>query len=102
MSNAVGAGAACLVVGVLLVPVCRRLRLPFAAVGFALVVSMIPGIYLFRMGGGLAQIQAPPGVASPTLVGGVLFDGTTALVTVVAMALGLLLPKLAYDRLGGG
>jgi len=101
MSNAAGAGVACLVVGVILVPIARRLRLPFAAVGFASVVSMIPGIYLFRMGGGLARIQAHPGATSLSLVGGVLFDGTTALVTVVTMALGLLLPKLAYDHLGG-
>jgi len=100
-SNAAGAGVACLAVGVILVPIARRLRLPFAAVGFASVVSMVPGIYLFRMGGGLAQIQAHPGATSLSLVGGVLFDGTTALVTVVAMALGLLLPKLAYDHLGG-
>ena len=100
MSNAAGAGAACLVVGVLLVPITRRLRLPFAAIGFASVVSMVPGIFLFRMGGGLMQMQEGTGAASAALVGGVLSDGATALTTVTAMSLGLLLPKLAYDHLG--
>ncbi len=96
LNNAIGAGMACLVAGSIMVPLARRHRLPFAGAGFASVVSMVPGIFLFRMGGRLIELQKQGTAASPAPLGGTLSDGIIALLTIVAMTLGLILPLRAY------
>jgi uncharacterized membrane protein YjjP (DUF1212 family) len=95
-SAATGALVACLIVGLILTPVARRGHMPFAAIGFASVVSMIPGVFLFRMASGLVQLAA----GSPTtleLLNATTADGMIAVTIILAMSFGLIVPKLTID-----
>jgi uncharacterized membrane protein YjjB (DUF3815 family) len=94
-----GALVACLVVSTLVTPIADRLRLPFAAVGFASVVSLIPGVFLFRMAGGLVELVAAGGKTSPELLLSTAADGMTAVLIFLAMAFGLVAPKLLIEHL---
>ena len=96
---AMGAGITCLLVGTALVPAVRRHHLPFAAVGFASVVSLMPGILIFRIGSTLLRVQQPSPAGAEALVGDALSDAVTAFLIVVAMTLGLVVPKHLYNRL---
>ena len=94
----IGALVACLVVGTLITPIADRLRLPFAAVGFASVVSLIPGVFLFRMAGGLLELISHGNNASADLLLNITMDGMTAFVIFLAMAFGLIAPKMLIER----
>jgi uncharacterized membrane protein YjjP (DUF1212 family) len=51
-----GALVACMLASVLMTPVVDRLHLPFAAVAFSAVVSLMPGFFLFNAATGLVEL----------------------------------------------
>jgi uncharacterized membrane protein YjjB (DUF3815 family) len=91
---AVAALVSCLIVGTALAPVAYLLRIPFTAIGFAAVVALVPGMYVFRTLAGLVQLA---GNASPSLLAGAASDGALSALVVVAMAIGLTVPNHIRD-----
>jgi uncharacterized membrane protein YjjP (DUF1212 family) len=96
---ATGALAACLVVGIIVTPLADRMRLPFAAFAFTSVVSLIPGVFLFRMAGGLVDLLTLGDTASFEVLRTTIADGTTAILVILAMAFGLIVPKMCIEFL---
>jgi uncharacterized membrane protein YjjP (DUF1212 family) len=92
-----GALIACLVVGVIITPIADRLQLPFAGVAFASVVSLIPGVFLFRMAGGMVEFATLGTQASQQLLFQVFADVTTAVLIILAMSFGLIIPKMCIQ-----
>jgi hypothetical protein len=65
------------------------------------VVSMIPGVYLFRMASGLLQIAG----GSPTtleMLSATAADGVIAAMIILAMSFGLIVPKMVIDYFRDG
>ncbi|HEX4182327.1 MAG TPA: threonine/serine exporter family protein [Caulobacteraceae bacterium] len=93
-----GALAASLLAGTLATPVANRLNLPFAAFGFASVVSLIPGVFLFQMASGLAHAIAIGPMAPAGLWAGTAYNGGAAFMVIFAIATGLILPKMLIEH----
>ena len=95
-SAATGAFIACFIVGVIITPISRRWRMPFAAVGFASVVSMLPGVLMFRMASGLVQLTNNS-QRTWELTDATLANGWAAVLIILAMSFALIVPKLIID-----
>ena len=93
-----GALLASLIVGVIVTPVANRLDLPFAGLGFASVVSLMPGVYLFHMAGVLVEAISFGARAPEALWSGAAYDGSVAFMITLAIATGLILPKMLIER----
>jgi uncharacterized membrane protein YjjP (DUF1212 family) len=98
----VAALLACLVVGIVVTPLADRMRLPFAAVAFASVVALIPGVYVFHMAEGFLRLGGSGATTPPEVISATLADGVTAFLITLSMAFGLILPKVCIERLTRG
>jgi uncharacterized membrane protein YjjP (DUF1212 family) len=93
---ATAALVSCLIAGTVLLPISHYLRMPFAAIGFASVVALVPGVYVFRMLSGLVQFAHLP---TSNLLTSLTSDGATAALVITGMATGLAVPMHAYSVL---
>ena len=95
---ATGAFVACIVVSVIVTPVADRLHLPFAALGFSAVVSMMPGFFLFHAASALVELVSIGPRAPAVLLTSAAVNGTTAFLVILAVTLGLILPRLLFEH----
>ena len=99
IGQAAGSFVACIIIGAIVTPVADRLHLPFAAFAFASGVSLLPGVLMFRMAGGLVALAGHNEKVPYNLLLGTVEDGTTAFLVILAMIFGLVLPKVCIERL---
>ncbi len=95
---ATGAFVACILVSIVVTPVVDRLRLPFAAFAFSAVVSMMPGVFLFRTASALVRLVALGPHAPADLLTTIAANGATAFVIILAMTFGLILPRMLFEH----
>jgi len=96
-SAASGALVACTLVSVIVTPVVDRLHLPFAALAFSAVVSMIPGFFLFNAAAGLVELVSIGPNAPAALLTSIATSGATAFLIIMAMTFGLILPRMLLE-----
>ncbi|WP_084788967.1 threonine/serine exporter ThrE family protein [Bradyrhizobium sp. Cp5.3] len=97
-SAGTGALVACMLVGTIVTPVADRLHLPFAALAFSAVVSMMPGFFLFNAAAGLVELVEIGPSAPATLLTAIAASGVTAFLIIMAMTVGLILPRMLFER----
>ncbi len=97
-SPAAGALAASFVAGLVVTPLAARLNLPFAGFAFASVVSLVPGLYLFEAAAGLMELISQGAGSPAALLVQAVTDAMTALLIVLGMTTGLVLPRLVLLR----
>ena len=92
-----GAFIACLIAGIITALLARYLKLPFAALAFSAVVSMMPGIFVFKFASGLVEVYLTGGEATLPMLTSVVSNGTATFLIVMAMTFGLIMPKMLID-----
>jgi hypothetical protein len=86
-----------MLVSVLVTPVVDRLRLPFAALAFSAVVSLMPGFFLFNAATGLVELVSIGPSARAALLTSIATSGATAFLIIMAMTFGLILPRMVLE-----
>ena len=94
----IGAAAACFFAGIVATPLAHKLKLPFAALAFVSVVSLMPGVFLFRMASALIEIYKLGGKSTESILGYAASDAMTTMMICLAIAFGLIIPKLMIDH----
>jgi hypothetical protein len=94
-----GALVACMLVSILATPVVDRLHLPFAAVAFSAVVSLMSGFFLFNAATGFVELVSIGPTAPTVLLTGIVTSAVTAFLIIMAMTFGLILPRMLFERL---
>jgi uncharacterized membrane protein YjjP (DUF1212 family) len=92
-----GAFVACLIAGIITAILARYLKLPFAALAFSAVVSMMPGIFVFKLASGLIEVYLAGDSATLQMLTNVVSNGTATCLIVMAMTFGLIVPKMLID-----
>ena len=95
---ATSALVACTLVSVLVTPIVDRLHLPFAALAFSAVVSLMPGFFLFNAATGLVELVSIGPSAPAALLTSIAANGATAFLIIMAMTFGLILPRMLFER----
>jgi uncharacterized membrane protein YjjP (DUF1212 family) len=95
---ATGALVACMLVSVLVTPIADRQHLPFAALAFSAVVSLMPGFFLFNAATGLVELVSIGPSAPAALLTNIATNGATAFLIIMAMTFGLILPRILFER----
>jgi uncharacterized membrane protein YjjP (DUF1212 family) len=95
---ATGAFVACVLVSVIVTPVVDRWHLPFAAFAFSAIVSMMPGFFLFRAARAVVELVSIGPSAPAILLTTIAANGATAFLVIMAMTLGLILPRMLFER----
>jgi uncharacterized membrane protein YjjB (DUF3815 family) len=96
-SPQIGAFGAALLVGTVITPLAHRLRLPFGASAFAAVVSLIPGVLMFEAASATLAAVNLGAKADPASLLPVVDNAATALMVLLGMAAGLILPKMTFE-----
>jgi uncharacterized membrane protein YjjP (DUF1212 family) len=94
---ATGTLVAYILVSIIVTPVVDRLHLPFAALGFSAVVSMMPGLFLLQTASALVELVSMGPHAPPALLTSIMANGATAFLVILAMTFGLIPPRMLLE-----